>query len=1055
MRFLHTTYRAVGATAACLLLSVTGAMASTVPVAESFEAYTNGHPIASAADWSGTPSDASVVSTNSAAIAALVAYTNGTGNSYPLPEASHAKVLALNDEVRSSVGSETGGVVIAEWLAMPAQRDSAPVGSADHQMAFYVNTSSNVVIWHAAASSNEWLTLSGTSVSSGEWVRVRVVQDYATDRYQLALDGTVVTDAAGETRDGSPNGSWFNMVQTNHYLTRFRTQGDITAYMDDLVFTNRTLSWDGNSFFEAQANDGSIVTTNSLTLVGDTFTNTTYVAGTHFTTSGVPAGLEVALTYAGPTELNVTLTGNADEPHTDADDAGMTLELLDDAFTLGAASSVVGYTNAFTVDFHDGRDLSWPTDTFSESTANDGTIGNAITVTLAADTFVDATYNDGDEYTVAGTVPSGLALAVVYVDANHVTISLDSSADTHDGGGGSFTLTFNSAAFTDGDATSVAGYSTNLTVAFTAQPSVAYTGDTFTEREANDGGTDDEVIITLTGDTWATGIDASNHVSVLGVPAGLVLDLVRDNTTNLTASFSGTATDHDGDPDGSVTLTFLGSAFAGIGNAALVHDSETTFTLDFTPPPNVAAATTTFSERDENDGKITETVTITLTGDTWAGDIDASTHVSVSGVPDGLTFELAHVNTTNLTASFTGTATDHSGTPDGSVTLTFSNSAFVAIGDTNLIENTEMTFAVDFNPQPSLSYSTTTFSESIANNGSVDTVMTITLNPNGTGETFAGSGSENFVAEGWMTVSGEPNGLVVVATRTSDTTLSVTLTGNASPHDELVTGMSFTFEQGAFAKADAAWVTGRIKTGLSVEFNDSELAINLVNSSLSVRESFETYADGTWLGAAQGWTPGGVGQVTADVTMASALTAWGSAFPIDTTHDQVLKITDEIADEIQSDTGGQLYTDCMLYMVGRVDPPEGKTDYQVAFYVNTNEQVVIWHEGTSSNEWLTLTGSSVATSAWHRFTVKQDQSNYRFQLYVDGSTAPLSDAAGYASRTGTTQGGSWFKMVNKSGKLSRMRVLGGAVDTPSYLDDLVVTQSTPDYLISGSLFMFR
>ena len=1049
MRFLHTASCAAACGVACLLLPVTGAMASTVPVAESFEAYTNGHPIADVAAWSETPSDASVVSTNSAAIAALVTYTNGTGNSYPLPDAAHAKVLALNDEVRNNVGSETGGVVIAEWMAMPAPRDSAPQGSADHQMAFYVNTSSNVVIWHAASSSNEWLTLSGTSVSSGEWVRVSVVQDYATDRYQLALDGAVVTDAAGETRDGTPNGSWFNMVQTNHYLTRFRTQGDITAYMDDLVFTNRSLSCNGSSFYEAQGNDGSSITTNRLTLVGDTFTNTTYVAGTHFATSGVPAGLEVALTYVGPTELDVTLTGSADAPHTDADDAVMTLELLDDAFTLGAASSVAGYTNAFTVDFHDGRDVNWPTDTFSESTANDGTIGNAITVTLSADTFVDASYNDGDEYTIAGTVPSGLLLSVAYVDPNRVTISLGNSADAHDGGGGSFTLTFNNTAFTDGDASSVTGYSTNLTVVFTAQPSVAYTADTFTERAANDGGTDDEVIITLTGDTWASDLDASNHVSISGVPAGLVLELVRDNTTNLTASFSGTATDHDGDPDGSVTLTFLGSAFDGIGNASLVHDAETTFTLDFTPPPNVAVASTTFAERDANDGGTDETVMITLTGDTWAGDIDASTHVSVSGVPDGLTFGLAYVNTTNLTASFTGTATDHDGDPDGSVTLTFSNSAFIAIGDTNLIENTEAVLTIDFSPQPSLSYSTTSFSESVANNGSVDTVMTITLDPTGTGETFAGSGSEDFVGEGWMTVSSVPNGLTVEATRTSDTTLSVTLTGNASPHDVDETNMSFTFA-GGFTKAAAAQVANRSKTGLSVLFNAGDLAINLV----TYRESFESYADGTWLGAAQGWTPGGVGLVTADVAMASALTAWGSAYPIDTTHDQVLKITDEIADEIQSETGGQLYTDCMLYMVGRAEAPEGKTDYQVAFYVNTNEQLVVWHEGTSSNEWLTLTGSSVATSAWHRFTVKQDQSNYRFQLYVDGSTSPLSDAAGYASRTGTTQGGAWFKMVNKSGALTRMRVLGGAADTPSYLDDLVVTQSTPEYLTS-TLFLFR
>lgn len=38
--------------------------------------------------------------------------------------------------------------------------------------------------------------------------------------------------------------------------------------------------------------------------------------------------------------------------------------------------------------------------------------------------------------------------------------------------------------------------------------------------------------------------------------------------------------------------------------------------------------------------------------------------------------------------------------------------------------------------------------------------------------------------------------------------------------------------------------------------------------------------------------------------------------------------------------------------------------------------------------------------------------------------------------------------------MSRIRVVGGEAEVPTYMDDLVVRQTTPEYL-TGSLFMFR
>lgn len=913
------------------------ALAATVPTSQSFESFTNNHPIADIAHWGGA-NDAGVVSTNAAAVAALGTY--GSGNELPLPNATHEKVLAVSGTVSNSVASTTGGVVIAEWLMMPTQREVEPEGSAENQMAFYVSTNSELVIWqrNPAVPTNQWLTLSGNpTLSTSAWARITVLQDYATDRYQISVNGTAYTNALGKTRSGDPDGSWFYMVQTNGYLSTFETLGSKLTYVDDVVFTNRSVSFSGTLFAEASGNDGSIVTTNTITLTGDTFVNP--LTSSHFTTSAVPDGLTASLIRVDDTTVTITFLGSATAPH--ADDVVAGFAFLDDAFTLGSAASVVGYTNALTLDFHNGVGLTWSTDVFDESSANDGSIDDEITVTLAGDTFNAGTYNLGDEYVISsGSVPAGLVLSVSYQNSQNVTVSLGSTADSHDGGSGAFTLAFTDAAFAGGSASSLPGYSSGLTVSFVAQPSVSYSSSTFVERDANDGVIEQEVTITLSGDTWAADIDAAAHVSVSGsIPANLTLGLLRADDTNLTASLSGTATDHDGDPDGSFTLTF-------------------------------------------------------------------------------------------------------------------SNSAFVAIGDASLVNDAAQAFAVDFTPQPFLTYSTDTFIESAGNMGAVDTVMTVTLNPNGSGETFAGSAGTNFVAAGWMTASSVPNGLTAVAMRTSDTTLSVTLSGNASPHVTDENNMAFDFTADAFRKADLAQIGNTSVSGLTVDFNDSTLGVNRV----PYRESFETPADGALMGATQGWQPGDVGTVTSETAIVTALNAgFGELeFPLVTNHTKVLRITGEITDEILSESGGKLYTDCMLYVTAREVAPEGSTDYQVAFYVNTNQQMVIWHQGTSSNEWTTLTGTTVATSAWHRITVLQDHANHRFQLYLNRSETPITDDAGYASKTGSAQPGSWFRMVNQSGFLSQLELLGSGPSLPCYLDDLVVDTQRPGFIpIPGSLFMFR
>ena len=308
------------------------------------------------------------------------------------------------------------------------------------------------------------------------------------------------------------------------------------------------------------------------------------------------------------------------------------------------------------------------------------------------------------------------------------------------------------------------------------------------------------------------------------------------------------------------------------------------------------------------------------------------------------------------------------------------------------------------------------------------------------------------MAAGKVTVGAVPSGLTVVLTKDSATKLLATLTGTASPHADAndVSNMSFTFEDTAFA-ADADQVTLYTRSDLQVDFNDSVLAINTV----PYQESFESYPGGHQIGNVEGWNPSGQAQVTNEAAIVSALgsgLAFGG-FPLSgAAHAQVLCVTrnPDFTDEILSSPGDSVYTDVMIYITGREEVPDGETDDQFAFYVDTNGYAVVWHRDTSgvpTNTWTTLTSSpTVTTGAWHRLTIEQDFVNYRFKFRIDGTFEPIVNP---------TTGGPWFNMVSTANDyLSQLVVFGGTDEAPFYLDDLNVTNVRFKYW-DRSLFKFR
>lgn len=118
-----------------------------------------------------------------------------------------------------------------------------------------------------------------------------------------------------------------------------------------------------------------------------------------------------------------------------------------------------------------------------------------------------------------------------------------------------------------------------------------------------------------------------------------------------------------------------------------------------------------------------------------------------------------------------------------------------------------------------LTYSTNIFHEAAANNGSVDTVMTVTLSGN---NTFSGASGVDFAASK-ISISAPPAGLYWRFQKSSDTTLNVSLTNKASSHNSAnsVSNLFLVFQDAAFATSPASAVGNYSNGTISIAFDDS------------------------------------------------------------------------------------------------------------------------------------------------------------------------------------------------------------------------------------------
>ena len=126
------------------------------------------------------------------------------------------------------------------------------------------------------------------------------------------------------------------------------------------------------------------------------------------------------------------------------------------------------------------------------------------------------------------------------------------------------------------------------------------------------------------------------------------------------------------------------------------------------------------------------------------------------------------------------------------------------------------------NDGPTLTYSRTGFYESTQNDGTIDNTdpLVITL---GRGS-FTGTNGDDLVSAGTVLCSHLPSGLTAIVTRTSSTSLALTLTGTETNHTPLDNryDIEFAFQNGAFMSGDASSVKNHSK--YDIEINHLEAA---------------------------------------------------------------------------------------------------------------------------------------------------------------------------------------------------------------------------------------
>lgn len=463
--------------------------------------------------------------------------------------------------------------------------------------------------------------------------------------------------------------------------------------------------------------------------------------------------------------------------------------------------------------------------TFNEDPAtNNGTIQNTLTLTVGGGVkFANKAFVSPGDFEVTN-LPANLTATLTRTSDTTATLALTGAATNNFpvNNVSNLTVEIKDGALDGFEATRLENtLKTDLAIEF-VNPLLTYSGTQFSEAASNDGAISTSITIDLTGDTFVTssGAFAGGLYAVTGLPTGLAASLNATSATQAVLTLTGTANTHgNGASTGGIAFEFKDGAFTTTATASNTTNYNNTFSIDFYEP-GLAYSAATFTENvATNNGAINNSLIVTLTDDTFVvpgGAMTENTHFTVANVPATLSVVVTGTSATTATVALSGTADNHASVNNVSdLTLNFLPAAFTTTTNvTNLTNATKADIAINF-ADGALNYSTSSFIEAGANDGSITTVATLTLIE----DTFVVDAAEMTDATHY-TIANVPAGLTAVITGTSATTATVALTGNADAHADGndVNNLTISFLDAAFTSGNAASVTGAVRNDLVIDF---------------------------------------------------------------------------------------------------------------------------------------------------------------------------------------------------------------------------------------------
>ncbi|MFH2096729.1 MAG: T9SS type A sorting domain-containing protein [Bacteroidota bacterium] len=418
------------------------------------------------------------------------------------------------------------------------------------------------------------------------------------------------------------------------------------------------------------------------------------------------------------------------------------------------------------------KDLLWSGTSFLEAAVNDGSIETVLDLTLTNETFAATGILTETTHFTASNVPAGLSVEINVLSSNTASVTLTGNATNHADIDdiSNMEITFLDAAFTGGVASDVTGYSQTAIVVDYYDP-----GPVFMINET---------------DADQTGTDAAEFVELFdGGVGNSALDGYTVVFYNGSVDESYAAYDLDG-------YSTNADGYFVLGNSA-VPGVDITFVGNFLQ--NGADAVALYLD---DAASFPNGTTLTLTNL-----IDAVVYDTDDADDAGL-LTLLNAGQQQINENGAGSGIMHSCSriPNGVGGLRNTSTYVPAVPTPDAINR-----AI-----PELTWDNLIFTEDAANDGSVSTVVNLTL----ADETFSTTGILTETTH--YNVANVPAGLTVEIDVTTPNTATITLTGNATNHADAddVANMGITFLDAAYTSIPAAYVVNNGQVAIMVDFMD-------------------------------------------------------------------------------------------------------------------------------------------------------------------------------------------------------------------------------------------